>query len=68
MTRQETREPSAEVQRRLYELMALMKAADDRLTKGIADGRVPLRVLAVAVDRRRSPLRSVSASATTTSS
>ena len=38
MTRRETREPSAEVQRRLYELMALMKAADDRLTKGIATG------------------------------
>ena len=30
----------AEVQRRTYELMALMKAADDRLTKGISTGEV----------------------------
>jgi len=30
--------PSAEVQRRMYELMALMKAADDRLSKGISTG------------------------------
>lgn len=29
---------SAEVQRRLYELMVLMKAADDRLSKGIGTG------------------------------
>jgi len=32
--------PSADVQRRLYELMALMKAADDRLSKGIASGEL----------------------------
>jgi pyruvate dehydrogenase E1 component alpha subunit len=32
--------PSEEVQRRLYELMALMKAADDRLSKGIASGEL----------------------------
>jgi pyruvate dehydrogenase E1 component alpha subunit len=31
-------EPPAELQRRIYELMALMKAADDRLSKGIATG------------------------------
>lgn len=31
-------EPPAEVQCRLYELMALMKAADDRLSKGISTG------------------------------
>jgi TPP-dependent pyruvate/acetoin dehydrogenase alpha subunit len=37
-TQQATREPSADEQRRLYELMALMKAADDRLSKGIASG------------------------------
>jgi TPP-dependent pyruvate/acetoin dehydrogenase alpha subunit len=30
--------PPVEVQRRLYELMALMKAADDRLSKGISTG------------------------------
>ncbi len=30
--------PSAEVQRRIYALMVLMKAADDRLSKGIATG------------------------------
>jgi len=30
--------PPAEVQRRLYELMVLMKAADDRLSKGIGSG------------------------------
>ena len=30
--------PPVEVQRRLYELMVLMKAADDRLTKGIGTG------------------------------
>lgn len=32
--------PSADVQRRLYELMMLMKAADDRLSKGIASGEL----------------------------
>jgi TPP-dependent pyruvate/acetoin dehydrogenase alpha subunit len=31
-------EPAAEVRRRMYELMALMKAADDRLGKGIGSG------------------------------
>ena len=31
-------EPGAEVQRRIYELMTLMKAADDRLSKGIGSG------------------------------
>jgi hypothetical protein len=31
--------PSAKVQRRHYELMVLMKTADDRLAKGIASGR-----------------------------
>jgi TPP-dependent pyruvate/acetoin dehydrogenase alpha subunit len=30
--------PPVEVQRRLYELMVLMKAADDRLSKGIGSG------------------------------
>jgi TPP-dependent pyruvate/acetoin dehydrogenase alpha subunit len=30
--------PNAEVQRRIYALMVLMKAADDRLSKGIATG------------------------------
>jgi len=30
--------PSPDVQRRIYALMALMKAADDRLSKGIATG------------------------------
>jgi pyruvate dehydrogenase E1 component alpha subunit len=30
--------PSAEVQRRIYALMTLMKAADDRLSKGIGTG------------------------------
>ena len=30
--------PSAEVQRRIYAQMVLMKAADDRLSKGIATG------------------------------
>src|SRR3954452_13975367 len=30
--------PSAEVQRRIYALMVLMKAADDRLSKGIGTG------------------------------
>ena len=29
---------AADVERRLYELMALMKAADDRLSKGIGNG------------------------------
>jgi TPP-dependent pyruvate/acetoin dehydrogenase alpha subunit len=33
-----TAEPNADVQRRLYALMVLMKAADDRLSKGIATG------------------------------
>ncbi|MGO8859177.1 MAG: thiamine pyrophosphate-dependent dehydrogenase E1 component subunit alpha [Acidimicrobiales bacterium] len=32
--------PAADVQRRLYELMVLMKAADDRLSKGIASGEL----------------------------
>jgi TPP-dependent pyruvate/acetoin dehydrogenase alpha subunit len=32
--------PSADAQRRLYELMVLMKAADDRLSKGIASGEL----------------------------
>jgi pyruvate dehydrogenase E1 component alpha subunit len=32
--------PAASVQRRLYELMALMQAADDRLAKGIATGEL----------------------------
>src|ERR1019366_2963618 len=32
--------PTADVQRRLYELMMLMKAADDRLSKGIASGEL----------------------------
>src|ERR1039458_8080444 len=32
--------PSADVQRRLYELMVLIKAADDRLSKGIASGEL----------------------------
>jgi len=31
-------EPPAAVQRRFYELMVIMKAADDRLSKGIASG------------------------------
>jgi pyruvate dehydrogenase E1 component alpha subunit len=31
-------EPSTDVQRRMYELMALMKATDDRMTKGISTG------------------------------
>jgi pyruvate dehydrogenase E1 component alpha subunit len=33
-------EPSANEQRRIYELMVLMKAADDRLSKGIASGEI----------------------------
>ena len=33
-----TAEFPADVQRRLYELMMLMKSADDRLSKGIATG------------------------------
>ena len=31
---------SAEVQRRMYALMVLMKAADDRLSKGIGTGEL----------------------------
>jgi pyruvate dehydrogenase E1 component alpha subunit len=33
-------EPTAVVQRRIYELMTLMKAADDRLSKGIRSGEI----------------------------
>ncbi len=33
-------EPALDVRRRLYELMTLMKAADDRLSKGIASGEL----------------------------
>lgn len=40
MTTHQTPEASPEVQRRLYELMTLMKAADDRLSKGIASGEL----------------------------
>lgn len=32
--------PDADLQRRLYELMTLMKAADDRLSRGIASGEL----------------------------
>jgi acetoin:2,6-dichlorophenolindophenol oxidoreductase subunit alpha len=37
-TEHHTAEFPADVQRRMYELMVLMKAADDRLSKGIATG------------------------------
>lgn len=37
---QTTAEPSPEAQRRLYELMMLMKAADDRLSRGIRSGEL----------------------------
>jgi TPP-dependent pyruvate/acetoin dehydrogenase alpha subunit len=37
-TDQSGSEPPADLQRRIYELMTLMKAADDRLSKGIASG------------------------------
>src|SRR5579863_8162828 len=33
-------EPTPAVQRRLYELMVLMKSADDRLSKGISSGEI----------------------------
>jgi pyruvate dehydrogenase E1 component alpha subunit len=37
---QAEKEPPADVQRRLYELMILMKTADDRLSRGIASGEL----------------------------
>src|SRR5262245_50483885 len=40
MTTDPTTTTSPELSRRLYELMVLMKAADDRLSKGISTGEL----------------------------
>jgi acetoin:2,6-dichlorophenolindophenol oxidoreductase subunit alpha len=47
---------TAEVQRRIYALMVLMKAADDRLSKGISTGEF-MCVYWPSRARRRSPPR-----------
>ena len=45
MTTDRTAAESPEVSRRLYELMVLMKAADDRLSKGIGTGELNLSLI-----------------------